>query len=42
MSRSRVSLGVLRKGVIIDVGHLVIVFVALGVSAHPLLLGIGC
>lgn len=42
MSRSQVSLSVLRKGVIIDVGHAVIVFVALGVSAHPLLLGIGC
>jgi len=41
MSRSQVSLGVLWNGVIIDVGHVVIVFVALGVSSHPLLLGIG-
>jgi hypothetical protein len=35
MSRSQVSLDVLRKAVVIDVWCVVIVFVALGVSAHP-------
>lgn len=33
MSRSRVSLNVFRRAVVIDVGRAVIVFVALGVSA---------
>jgi len=42
MSKSQVSLNVYREAVVIDAGRVVIVFVALGVSAYPVLLGIGC
>ena len=38
MSKSQVGLNIHRYAVVIDAGRAVIVFVALGVSAHPVLL----